>query len=731
MKSLPFLLCLCALSSVSYSQNFLPISKTRVPVRVDGVLDEQVWNSNIQKAGRFWQNYPSDTSLALSETEVMVSYDDNFLYVAAICYDSLPGSYISQSLKRDFSYPVNDAFAVFFDPFNDKTNGYNFTVSPLGVQREGLVATGGGMGVSTDWDCTWYSAVQQHKDRWTLEMAIPFRVLKFSKRLDSWGINFARNDLKRNESSVWSRVPKNFNIASLAYTGLLKWDHPPDKEGSGIALIPYLSGNASFDHVSDSLWRIKPNGGMDAKIPVSNSLNLDVTVNPDFSQVEVDRQVTNLTRFSIFFPEKRQFFIENSDLFDRFGFRQIRPFFSRRIGLFNGEVIPIYGGLRLSGKINKFWRIGLMDMQTAAHKKTGQPSENFGVFAIQRTTFKRSNIAFIAVNRYTFPDSSLPSSANTILGVDYNLNSANNHWLGKAFFHYSLNDVNDSDNFSHATFLRYDNGNWGLEWNHEYVGMNYLAATGFVPRNVQTDAINGLSIYKPYWRLDESVNRNWYPKSKWINKHGPKIIYSQYLDEAFNSTELLLTFSYNLKFQSGHEVNALTFRNEIFLPWLTDVSFSTGEDTLPQGYYRFWNYELNWKTTERKLFYMLGRINYGNYYTGKKLSLSADITYRIQPWGSFTAYFSQDELDMPDPLTDASISLIGTRIEFSFSRNLFFSTFIQYNTQANNINLNARIQWRYAPLSDLYIVYTDNRYSTDFGPKYQGLVLKLNYWLNL
>ncbi|MFQ5335342.1 MAG: DUF5916 domain-containing protein, partial [Flavobacteriales bacterium] len=405
----------------------LHINKAVDAITIDGRLEEATWKQ-AEKASKFYQNYPADTSYALTKTDAYVTYDERFLYVAAVCYDDLEGDYVIQSLKRDFSYPISDAFAVYLDPFNDKINGFNFTVNPLGVQREGLIAGGGPFGVTTSWDNKWFSAVTRQKDRWIVEMAIPFKTLRYKEGTAEWGINFSRNELKRNENSSWAAVPRNFNIASLAFTGTLIWDEPLKKTGANLSIIPYAIGNLNFDYQKDtSNYEAFFNGldnnatprellksgtkilnaGFDAKVAVTSSLNLD------FSQVEVDAQQTNLTRFSLFYPEKRQFFIENSDLFSNFGFMQIRPFFSRKIGLSNGSAVPIIAGARLSGRVNDKWRIGLMNIQTANDSSLAVNPQNYTVAAFQRDIFARSNIAMIFVNRQGF-------AGNEVSYTDYN-----------------------------------------------------------------------------------------------------------------------------------------------------------------------------------------------------------------------------------------------------------------------------------------------------------------------
>jgi len=353
LRKIPFLLLfLFSLNCIGAEKETptLKIRKATAPIIIDGIIDEPDWKS-ADVAEDFFQNFPYDSSFAITKTQVKVTYDDQNIYVAAICYDDLPGDYVVQSLKRDFSYPISDAFAVYIDPFNDKLNGFSFAVNPLGAQREGLLQGGGFFGVTTSWDNKWYSKVKRKADRWIVEMAIPFKTIRYQENNITWGINFSRNDLKRNENSSWSPVPRNFNIGSTAFTGTLIFESPPKKPGTNISIIPYAIASTDQDFSSEGDVNQSGNSGFDAKIAVSPSLNLDITLNPDFSQVEVDRQIVNLTRFSLFFPEKRQFFVENSDLFSKFGFRQIRPFFSRNIGLNQGRIMPILAGARLSATV--------------------------------------------------------------------------------------------------------------------------------------------------------------------------------------------------------------------------------------------------------------------------------------------------------------------------------------------------------------------------------------------
>lgn len=705
------------------------IQKASGEITLDGKLDEADWKL-ADVARDFQQTFPFDSSLAETHTEVMLTYDDKNLYVAAVCYDQIQGSYIIESLKRDFSFPVSDAFGIFIDPFDDGANGFSFSVNPLGVQREGTLENGGGFGVTTAWDNRWFSEVKIEEGKWVVEMKIPFKSIRYKSNVNEWGINFARNDLKRNESSTWSWVQRGQNVANLAYTGKLIWDAPPKKAGANISLIPYGIVGVNHDYEVERKTKVPWNIGGDAKVAITSSLNLDLTIRPDFSQVEVDRQITNLSRFSLFFPEQRQFFIENNDLFARFGFSRIRPFFSRRIGLQSGQAVPILGGFRLSGKVNQNWRIGFMSMQTEGGVPQGTRSQNFTVAAVQRRVFKRSNVGMIFVNKQAF-DNFKPewSDYNRLVGLDFDLLSEDGKWQGKAFYHHSFSPGDEAFVGANATWLMYRSANVTAHWNHEYVNENYNAEVGFVPRLSRFNPETGQVENKTYWRLEPSVEHRFYPKNgSVVNYHAPGIYYDGFFDENFGETDRLVQFFYKIKFTNTSylEVNYNELYTKLFFD--TDVTF-TDQTAISKGGYDYRSGRIFYKTDARKRVNGSASIEYGSYYSGQKLTSGLTLNYRAQPWGIFSLQYDQNEIWLPGGRR-ASLHLVGPKFEFSFTKSVFLTTFFQYNTQQNNFNINARFQWRFRPMSDVYLVYTDN-YDQTLSVKNRAVVLKLIWWITL
>lgn len=697
----------------------LHIHKTNLPIRIDGNPDDKAWEQ-AEPAKDFFMVLPMDTSKATVPTEVRMAYDDEALYIIATCYKTRQGTNMVESLRRDFAFQKNDNFIFFLDPFEDQTNGFTFGANAAGAQWDATLYEGGK--ADLNWDQKWVSAVKNDEDKWIFEAAIPFKTIRYKKGIKEWGVNFSRNDLKTTEKSSWAPVPRQFPTASLAYTGVLVWDEPPPVQGPNISVIPYVLNGLSKDYGSGKNTEYKTDLGLDAKISVTSSLNLDLTLHPDFSQVEVDKQVTNLSRFELFFPEKRQFFLENNDIFANFGTANIRPFFSRRIGL----GVPISFGARLSGKLDKNWRLGVMDIQTESAEATGLPAQNFAVVSLQRKIFKRSSVGFIYIDKTSmnyFPgkDSSKPvySLYNRNFGLEYNLATSNNIWTGKTFFLKSFSPGKTGKDFTHAATLSYNSRKWNIIWQHEYVGSNYNAEVGYVPR-------------QGYIKLNPQIIRNFFPQKGNILSHGPQLSSTVFFDEQMHKTDDQHNFTYLVTFRNRITIAGSVQHDYIELLQPFDPT-NTGKDSLVKGSRHSWNtLGFDLVSQPQKLFTYAFSLRQGGYFAdGRRLSLSSDLGYRFQPFVSIALSTSYNKLDLPKPWGNASFFLIGPKIDVTLTNKLFITTYIQYNEQLKNINFNGRFQWRYKPASDIFLVYTDNYYSAPFFVKNRALVLKFNYWWSL
>jgi len=727
------------------------IVKAKSLIKIDGILDEEDWKV-ANTATDFFLNYPVDSLPPSFQTEARLTFDDNFFYLSFVCYDDNKPNVV-QSLRRDFDWMLNDNVGVYMDPFNDFTNGFYFNVTPNGVQREGVMSGGGvgGDGYNPNWDNKWYSAVKRLEDRWIAELAIPFKSFRYNHGQPVWNLNFVRQDLKRNEVSSWIAAPIQFFPSSMAFHGQLQWQSPTPRTGTNISLIPYAVTSLAKDNeekTSENNFDV----GFDAKVAITPSLNLDLTVNPDFSTVEVDRQVINLTRFEFQFPERRQFFLENSDLFSAPGFTSItQPFFSRRIGLATDTAdnlvrVPISYGARISGKLGQKWRVGLMNLQTKETESLGLPGQNYSVGVLQKQIFKRSNIDVFMVNKQSlgvgdydsanFYHESLVkevwngtdtvpklSKFNRVLGFDFNLLTVDNKWGGKAYYHHSFDDFSTRDQHSYGAYGSYSTRKISLTAGFISLGENYNAEVGFVPNAaVYPGTIGGRTM------IDYKI----YPKTGSIVLASPGFIFdTNYLPDG-TLTDRTLTLQQSMRFRNTGMFTA-SLKN-IFqkLPTDFDVLDPKGDSTFLEGEEYRWNeFEVNYASDSRKLFTYMLNASGGQFYNGNRITMGGTISYRFQPFGSISVSGDYSHIELPPAYGSATFLLLSPRLDFTLTDKLFLTTFLQYNDRYDNVNLNARFQWRYKPASDFFIVYTENYFPEYLKSKNRALVLKFTYWLNL
>lgn len=754
MRRLIYTTILCFLTVCVKSQSIVPnlvIRKTAGPILLDGLINESSW-SKADFASDFRMCYPNDTACSVWPTEVRVLFDDQNIYFAFRCFQK-KSDYIIQSLKRDFESGSTDVFNIVLDPFKDGLNGFVFSVNPYNVQREGTIFEG--TNFSLIWDNKWRSEVKNYDDYWEAEVSIPFKSLRYknTNKIESnvWGINFVRTKVKDFEVNAWSPVPSIFFPLNLAFVGQLIWEDPPPGSSKNISLIPYVNVGFNKDYKRDNdlnligtQQKYPANVGADAKIAITPGLNLDLTVNPDFSQVEVDAQIANVSRFELFYPETRQFFIENQDLFGRFGFPSTRPFFSRRLGISVNpntginERTTILGGARLNGKINNHLRLGLLNMAIKEKKWDSLhvvPGNNVSVLALQHKLFSRSTLAGIFINKQNYISKENKELAgdflsyNRIAGLEFNLFSKDSKWVGESYYHLSFSPVKNGTGSSYAVYISRMERLFEIRLGHNVVDSFYKAEAGFVPRTGVRQFSSGLSLY------------NWPKNSKKIRKYNLTIDHQHTTGWKWNNLDYSITPYLGIEFNEQSYISLGLIYEYIYLYNKFDPTgglIKPNELQLPTGEYvnrKFW-LQANTGTSTS----LQGSINIktGKHFKGDQTNISGSLLYRIQPIGSLSVRADYYHISQSNPYPSADFILLGPRADISFRRDLFFSTFFQYNTQINNFNINARVQWRFAPVSDVYLVYTDNSFAEEtnnkvgfFTPKNRAIVLKAVYWLNL
>lgn len=731
------------------SDYFLKAYRSSEEIDVDGEPKEGVWSKG-EMVGDFWQLFPRAESKAEPKTTVRAAFDDDFVYFLIEAFDST-NTYVAQSLKRDASLSINDGVAVILDPINKKSNGFVFSCTPYNVQSEYQYGTDYA-GITYAWDNKWYSAVKRLDDKYVIEMAIPFKTLRYNAGNTEWGINILRSDLKNNQISSWTKIPVQFSAVDLGYLGTLQFGGTLGKQKSNISIIPYAIGGGYSDSQNNGSvgWNgfipekrgnthsFNLNAGFDAKVAINASLNLDLTLNPDFSQVEVDQQVTNLTRYSIFYPERRTFFLENSDIFSNYGSSSFKPFFSRRIGLDeNANPIPILYGARLSGNISEKVRVGVMNMQTL--RRGDFAAQNYTAASVHQRIGARSLIKGYFLNREATGLEGREQSNDLSLfgrnaGLELNLidkNGVNQFWAG---YHTSMKKGIDSENDFYQLGYGYFGETYSGYVDFADFSKNYYADMGFINR-IETRAQMGESYTDPD-TLIRAGFKHFYNQNTFTLRPKDKNV----VQVVLGVTNFLAFFDNNQLSDKFHSLTGgVYFKNTAGI----NAEFKIQEDNLlyyfplptnkplEPGNYRYNNFSLSYAGDERKNFVLNGGVMFGKYYNADIRQYNMSLLVRKQPFYSFKLSAQFNDLLFPDDYGRTKLWLVGPKVEATLTNKLFLTTFLQFNTQENNFNVNSRIQYRYSPMSDFFLVYTDNYYTDTFVNKNRAIVLKFNYWFSL
>jgi hypothetical protein len=716
----------------------LYLKKAKSAIKIDGILDEIDWK-DARPVGDFWEKYPTDKIKAKLNTVVKATYDDKNLYFSLICFDSI-NKYVAPSLKRDLSIREADGIVVLLDPLNKKSNGFGFSTTPYNVQTEYQYgAATESNNLNSAWDNKWFSEVKRTKEGYVVEIAIPFKTLRYDQKNNHWGVNFIRSDQKNNKFYTWTNVPVQFPGFDLGYFGSLIFEEDIPKSKGNVSLIPYVTTSIQTNALDNLPSQQKLNAGFDAKVAITPSLNLDLTLNPDFSQVEVDQQVTNLTRFNIFFPERRTFFLENDDIFSNYGAPPFRPFFSRRIGLDQNNLpIPILYGTRISGNINETLRIGAFNMQT--NRSGDFAPQNYSAFSAVKRIGVRSEIKTYFHNRSSFlnaleeklkPNEKFGRNA----GLELSLSDASgklNAWSG---FHLSQKPNISGQNTFHQLGAGYFGEKVNAFIDYAGFGNNYHADMGFINR-IETFSTKGAEYSLGDTTIRMGFKQAYNENSYFIRPENGNIVNHTFLISNFfnwfndnslsdrsHTISYAATFKNTSNFRLGINLNQDNLRYYFPLPTIRPLT---------PGKYNYTNLNFEYKTDNRKNVLWTSGARLGQYYNGFLQQFTNQLTLRQQPYWSVAILAEYNNIKFPEKYGTTKLWLISPKTEINFSNKLFWTTFFQFNTQRNNFNINSRLQYRYSPMSDLFLVYSDNYFTDPFlKNKNRALILKFNYWLTM
>jgi hypothetical protein len=708
----------------------IPAIRVDQPPKIDGVLDDEVWKK-APLVEEFTQQEPREGAAASERTEVRVLYDGKTLHIGVHAFDLQPSSIVATEMRRDSDRLLDeDNFQIILDTFNDSRNGYMFVTTPLGAKLEQQISEEGegnnrtGLGlvnsnINKNWDGIWDVAARITDDGWTAEIAIPLTTLRFADGAEqTWGINFMRNIRRKNEQVFWAPIPKAYTLTRVSQAGSLVGLQSLN-HGLDLKLKPYVVSGVRDTNTSASLQTTSflRDVGFDVKYGVTGGMNVDVTYNTDFAQVEVDEQQVNLTRFSLFFPEKRDFFLENAGQFKMgtggtFTSTTVETdlFFSRRIGLSDtGTPIPIVGGGRLAGKSGRH-NIGVLDIQTDS--AFGRPGDNFLVARYGSDVLKRSRVGALFINKETMGGD---ARYNRVMGADANL------VLGKNLQVNSFVAKTDTPGLSGRAMaffgrIAYRDPAWNVWLNYLDVQDNFNDEVGFVQRR-------GVKTTKVYFSPTPRPG-------KWgIRMLEPMVVISYITDQQNRMVGRTQHFMNGFYMQDGSFINVIYQRDLDVL----DVPFVVPQTkvTIPVGSYKFDEATFSYNTNPAKRFYERFSYNPMQFYDGTKQAVTAAVGVRATKSLSSELNFSRNDVKMP--WGDFVSNLAILRVDYALSPRATVRSLTQYNSLTHEVTNNLRFNFIYRPGSDIYIVYSDLQQTglpqAVFAPSDRQLVVKMNYLL--
>ena len=723
-----FLMLLLGLSTTdinyetAHFERRLKALKVSQEIRIDGKLNEPAWKA-ASMASDFIQSEPKEGQSSVEQTEVRVLYDRDNLYFGVDARDSKVGNLVISDLKKDFGTESNDVFEVVLDTFRDQRNGYLFSINAAGAKRDAQMINEG-REVNANWDGVWYVKTSVTEDGWAAEIAIPFKTLKFRQSdLQTWGINFHRGlrSNVRNEDSYWSPLPRIYNLQRVSLAGTLE-DLEGIRPGVNIRFKPYVNSSVSQNGIS-KITRSDADVGFDAKYGVTSALTLDFTYNTDFSQVEADEQQINLTRFSLFFPEKREFFLENSGIF-KFGGGEIGGggggatagrlnglgsnvlFFSRTIGISGeGDAVPIVGGTRLTGRSGSY-EIGLLNMQQRRYGVVG--ATNFSVGRVKRNILRNSDVGVMVMNKEV-KDSPL---FNRVMGTDANFRFGQSTTMNASIAKSIAPGIRSRDLQAKLAF-GYMDRTWNLKTSYVNVQENFTNSMGYSPRRgIQRFTAD----LRPTFRVNGRMVRSFSPHTvvDYITNSGGHID-TKYVD-----------YHVAINFQNGAWME---FGKNPTVEVLTRPFKLNANASIPPGTYHSDDYFITARPDSSRKFQPTGRIGAGPFYNGHKRTYSLGATWRANYKLNTSFMYTRNDIRLP-AVRRFDTNLLTTRFNYSFSTTVLLTALVQYNSDSRQWSSNLRFNIIHRPLSDIFLVYNERRNSVTGDLVDRAIIAKMTYMLS-
>ena len=683
------------------------------PIRLDGVLDEAAWSA-AAPIGPLVERVPDQGVAASEATEVRVLYTAATLYVGIICHDRTPSAIVSSQLTRDADLSSDDNVLVILDPFFDHRNGFFFQVNPSGARTDGQVANNAEE-LTREWDGIWDAAARITPDGWAVEIAIPFKTLRFKPGQTVWGFNVERTIKRRNELDQWASPFRDSWISNLSLAGRLEGIEGIS-QGLGLDIRPYLAGG---EENRDG----KLQAGFDIFKNLTPNMNASVTVNTDFAETEADSRQVNLTRFPLFFPEKRAFFLEGAGVFEVAGTNEesVLPFFSRRIGLLNGREVPILVGTKIVGRQSGF-NVGLLDVQTRGVDDVSEDGsrlegQNLLAARVSRNLFEQSWVGAIVTRGN--PDG---TGGNTLVGADMRLATStfhgNQNLSASAFLLRTDDEATGTTGYSFGGNVDYPNDRWNCSFGWRQIGENFRPALGFVPRRGIRRLSPGFSFnprpgrfgirqlffeVQPVWVTDmHNVMQSWE-------------VYSSPLHVEFDSGD-------RVEFNVMPQYERLTEPFEI----------SDGV-VIPIGEYEMHRWGFQVETADKRAAVFQADVSWGEFYTGTRRDFEMGVVFKPNPHVLTSIEVERNEVSLREG--DFTTQVVAVRADYNFSPNVSWANLVQYDSESRLLGAQSRFRWIIRPGSDLFLVVnrgwdrreSDNRYI----PAFDNGSVKLQYTFRL
>jgi hypothetical protein len=653
------------------------------PVLDGNVLDDPAWADAPVISG-FWQTTPNEGAPATEHTEVRVIYTDDTLYIGVVAYDRNPEQIVVADARRDSSLNETDSFRIVFDTYRDGQNGFLFGTNPAGIEYDAQVVN---ESINVNWDGAWQVRARISEIGWSAEFAIPFRTLRYPRQeVQTWGLNFQRNIRRRNETSFWAPLSRQYSIQRLSLAGRLTGVEV--RAQRNLQLTPYVLGSTRQDGMRPSGSTSFGDVGADVKYGITPSLTLDVTYNTDFAQVEVDEQQVNLDRFNLFFPEKRPFFLENSGLFNVGIGSEVRVFMSRSIGIGpGGQTIPILGGARLSGRVGHT-SIGLITMQTDEVASVSQ-ANNFAVARVSHELPNRSAIGAMFVNRQSTGRLATSDDHNRSYALDGRWGIGRNGQLSGFFAQTATPGVQDAQYAYHLN-SGYSSQAWNLSLNYSEVADNFNPEVGFLRRG-------------GFRKVDGNARYTIRPAA-FGNFHElrPHMSFNSYWDfDGFNESAYG-HFDQHWELKAGHEFH--TGMNLTREGVKTPFRIFPGV-VVPPGTYDHAETQLVFFTNRGAPFSVHTQLIAGGFFGGTRVQLTPSLRFRFGETLNGELRLARNDITLPGGAFVTN--LIRSRVSYSFTPNVFIQSLLQYNDRANLWSSNLRFGWHQRGGSGVFVVYNN------------------------